>query len=138
VGSSYINVCSLISPSRFLSSLPRPVLAEAFYCIGIARRLSQQSEVNQERKIPYMEDKPTKDMSDIPASLRRPKKEPEKAIQVRIAFSQWRELTALAREYDQTVSAFIREAIEDWLRRARKARQLRDAEAESSSNYSPE
>ena len=62
------------------------------------------------------------EFDDVPASLRRPNKEPEKPIQVRIAISHWKELTALAREYDQTVSAFIREAIEDWLRRARKAR----------------
>jgi len=66
---------------------------------------------------------------DVPASLRRPKKEPEKAMQVRIAISQWKELTDLAREYDQTVAAFVREAIEDWLRRARKARNV-DTEGE--------
>lgn len=60
---------------------------------------------------------------DIPASLRRRKKEPQKAIQVRIALSQWEELTALGRDFDQDVSVFIREAIEDWLSRARKVRQ---------------
>jgi post-segregation antitoxin (ccd killing protein) len=59
---------------------------------------------------------------DIPASLRRRKKEPEKAMQVRIPISHWKELAALGRDYDQNVSTFIREAIEDWLRRARKAR----------------
>ncbi len=64
---------------------------------------------------------------EVPASLCRPKKEPEKAMQVRIAVSHWRELTALAREYDQTVSAFIREATEDWLRRARKVHQVDSA-----------
>ncbi|HWR13533.1 MAG TPA: hypothetical protein VN577_01800 [Terriglobales bacterium] len=74
---------------------------------------------------------------DIPASLRRPKKEPEKQMQVRIPISQWRELTALAHEYDQTVTAFIREAIEDWLRRARKARKVISSE-DSSTTYTPE
>jgi len=61
---------------------------------------------------------------DIPASLRRRTEEPQKAIQVRIALSQWEELTALGRDYDQNVSTFIREAIEDWLRRAREDRQI--------------
>lgn len=60
---------------------------------------------------------------DIPASLRRGKKEPSKMTQVRIPLSWWEELSALARDYDQDVSTFIREAIEDWLRRARKVRQ---------------
>jgi hypothetical protein len=60
---------------------------------------------------------------DVPASLRRRKKEPQKAVQVRIALSQWEELSAFARDYDQDVSTFIREAIEDWLRRARKVHQ---------------
>jgi hypothetical protein len=60
---------------------------------------------------------------DIPASLRRRKKEPQKALMVRIALSQWEELTAFGRDYDQDVSTFVREALEDWLRRARKARQ---------------
>jgi DNA phosphorothioation-dependent restriction protein DptG len=59
---------------------------------------------------------------DIPASLRRRKKEPQRMVQVRIPFSHFEELTDLAREYDQDVSTFVREAIEDWLRRARKAR----------------
>jgi hypothetical protein len=75
---------------------------------------------------------------DIPASLRRPKREPERAMQVRIAISQWKELRVLAREYDQTVSAFIREAIEDWLRRARKARKDSVPEGGASSSYTPE
>jgi len=60
---------------------------------------------------------------DIPASLRRRKKEPQKMIQVRIPLSQWEELATLARDYDQDVSTFLREALEDWLRRARKIRQ---------------
>ena len=68
--------------------------------------------------------------NDIPASLRRPKKEPEKAIQVRIAISHWKELTAFARDYDQDVSTFVREAIEDWLRRARKVRQTENIQRE--------
>lgn len=65
---------------------------------------------------------------DIPPSLRRRKKEPQKAIQVRIALSQWDELAAFAREYDQNFSVFVREAIEDWLRRARKARDAQNPE----------
>jgi hypothetical protein len=85
-----------------------------------------------------MDNEPTKDMSDIPASLRRQKKEPEKQMQVRIPISQWRELTALAHEYDQTITAFIREALDDWLRRARKARKILDQGSESSSTYTPE
>jgi hypothetical protein len=60
---------------------------------------------------------------DIPASLRRRKKEPQKMMQVRFPLSQWEELAALGREYNQDVSTFLREAIEDWLRRARKIRQ---------------
>jgi hypothetical protein len=63
------------------------------------------------------------DDEDIPASLRRPKKEPAKMIGLRIPLSCWEELSALAREYDQDVSTFIREAIDDWLRRARKVHQ---------------
>ena len=61
--------------------------------------------------------------NDIPASLRRRKKEPQKMVQLRIPLSQWEELNTLARDYEQDVSTFIREAIEDWLRRARKVRQ---------------
>jgi hypothetical protein len=63
------------------------------------------------------------DSDDIPASLRRTKKEPAKMVGFRIPLSWWEELSALAREYDQDVSTFIREAIEDWLRRARKVHQ---------------
>jgi hypothetical protein len=62
---------------------------------------------------------------DIPASLRRGKKEPKKELMVRIVLSQWEELTAFAHDYDQDVSTFVREAIEDWLRRARKVRQTK-------------
>jgi hypothetical protein len=60
---------------------------------------------------------------DIPASLRRAKKEPSKMVTLRIPLSQWEELSAFGRDYEQDVSTFIREAIEDWLRRARKVRQ---------------
>ena len=72
--------------------------------------------MNQESPEPIREE-------DIPASLRRPKKEPVRMISIRIPLSAWEELSSLAREYDQDVSTFIREAIEDWLRRARKVRQ---------------
>lgn len=61
--------------------------------------------------------------SDIPASLRRGKKEPSKMIGLRLPLSWWEELNALAKEFDQDVSTFLREATEDWLRRARKAHQ---------------
>ncbi len=60
---------------------------------------------------------------DIPASLRKPKKEPVTQIQVRIPLSWAEELRSLSREYDQDVTTFLREAIQDWLNRARKARQ---------------
>jgi len=60
---------------------------------------------------------------DIPASLRRPKKEPSKMVALRIPLSWWNELSDLAREYGQDVSTFLREATEDWLKRARKVRQ---------------
>jgi len=56
----------------------------------------------------------------IPASLRRGKKEPIKAVQIRMPHSWWEELRGLSQEFDQDVSVFLREAIEDWLRRARK------------------
>lgn len=61
--------------------------------------------------------------SDIPASLQRRKKEPLKQIHLQVPLSWSEELTALAQEYDQDVSVFLREAIEDWLKRARKVRQ---------------
>jgi hypothetical protein len=60
---------------------------------------------------------------DIPASLRRRKKEPSKMIGLRLPLSWWEELSALAQEFDQDVSTFLREATEDWLRRARKVHQ---------------
>ena len=59
----------------------------------------------------------------LPASLRRPKKEPFKMIQFRIPLSWWEELSRLSQEFDQDVSVFLREATEDWLRRARKVHQ---------------
>jgi hypothetical protein len=62
------------------------------------------------------------DLLGIPASLQRRTKEPVKMVQLRIPLSWWEELTSLAREYDQDVSTFLREAAEDWLRRARKVR----------------
>jgi hypothetical protein len=60
------------------------------------------------------------DLLGIPASLQRRNKEPTKSIQLRIPLSWSEELNALAREFDQNVSTFLREATEDWLRRARK------------------
>jgi len=60
------------------------------------------------------------DNENIPASLRRGKKEPFKEVQFRIPLSWWQELTSFAREFDQDVAVFLREATEDWLRRARK------------------
>jgi hypothetical protein len=49
-------------------------------------------------------------------------KEPTKPIQFKIPLSWWEELSDLGREFDQDVSTFLREATEDWLRRARKVR----------------
>ena len=45
--------------------------------------------------------------NNIPASLRRQKKEPQKMVQLRIPLSQWEELDALARDYEQDVSTFM-------------------------------
>jgi hypothetical protein len=70
-----------------------------------------------------MNNESSKDISEIPASLRRAKKEPTKMVALRIPLSWWEELSALAREFDQDVSTFLREATEDWLRRARKVHQ---------------
>jgi predicted DNA-binding protein len=72
-----------------------------------------------------MNQEPTEHFNDdeIPASLRRRKKEPSKMVGLRIPLSWWEELSALAREFDQDVSTFLREATEDWLRRARKVHQ---------------
>jgi len=72
--------------------------------------------MNEESKKPLSD-------SDIPASLRRGKKEPYKMVPLRIPLSWWEELRALSREFDQDVSTFLREATEDWLRRARKVHQ---------------
>lgn len=69
-----------------------------------------------------MNDGPFND-NDIPPSLRRGKKEPSKIIGLRLPISWWEELRAFAREFDQDVSTFLREATEDWLRRARKVHQ---------------
>lgn len=72
-----------------------------------------------------MNDEPsnTMNLDEVPASLRRARKEPTKMIQFRIPLSWWEELSALAREFEQDVSTFLREATEDWLRRARKVHQ---------------
>jgi hypothetical protein len=60
---------------------------------------------------------------DVPASLQRKSKEPKKQIQFNVPMSWWKELSDLSREFDQDVSIFLREATEDWLRKARKVRQ---------------
>lgn len=59
----------------------------------------------------------------MPASLQRRAKEPKKQIQFYVPLSWWEELSGLATEFDQDVSTFLREATDDWLQRARKARQ---------------
>lgn len=64
--------------------------------------------------------KRTADDRDVPVSLRRRATEPTKLVQFRIPLSWWEELSGLGREFDQGVSTFLREATEDWLRRARK------------------
>jgi len=66
--------------------------------------------------------KGTDDQSDVPASLQRQRKEPTKSIQLRLPVSTCEELSSLARDFDQNVSTFLREATEDWLRRARRVR----------------
>ena len=65
-----------------------------------------------------------RDVVEIPASL-RPKqlKEPAKLVHLRIPLSWWEELSGLAREFDQNVSTFLREATDDWLKRVRKVQQ---------------
>lgn len=68
---------------------------------------------------------------DIPASLRRRVKEPVKTVQLRIPLSWWEELSDLAREFDQDVSTFLREATEDWLQKARKVRRRHASSIES-------
>lgn len=69
------------------------------------------------------EHKPTDPHDDIPASLQRGNQEPYKAIHLRIPLSWWEELRSFSREFDRDMSVFLREAIEDWLRRARKVHQ---------------
>jgi len=59
----------------------------------------------------------------ISNSLQRRSKEPKKQIQFTIPMSWWEELVDLAREFDQDVAAFLREATQDWLQKARKVRQ---------------
>lgn len=71
-----------------------------------------------------MNNNPNEDPIDIPASMRRGKKEISKIIGLRIPLSWWYELSQLAKEYDQDVSTFIREAVGEWLQRARKVRQM--------------
>jgi hypothetical protein len=44
-------------------------------------------------------------------------------VQLRIPLSWWEELSGLAKEFDQDVTTFLREATDDWLQRARKVRQ---------------
>ena len=64
----------------------------------------------------------------IPASLQRRRKEPSKLVQLRIPLSWWDELTGLAREFDQDVSTFLREATEDWLQKARRVERQKAVE----------
>jgi hypothetical protein len=66
------------------------------------------------------------DVVDLPASLKRRVKEPTKLVQLRIPLSWWEELSGLAREFDQDVSTFLREATEDWLQKARKVQQQKN------------
>jgi hypothetical protein len=63
------------------------------------------------------------DALEVPASLQKKSKEPKKQIQFSIPQSWWEELTELGREFDQDVATFLREATEEWLRKARKVRQ---------------
>ena len=64
----------------------------------------------------------TPDEEGIPASLRRKAKEPMKTVHFSIPVAWWNQLSGLASEFDQNVSTFLREATEDWLRRATKVR----------------
>jgi|GEM_PF-1467402 len=63
------------------------------------------------------------DTFEVPASLKRKSKEPKKQIQFNVPLSWWEELTELSREFDQDVATFLREATEEWLRKARRVRQ---------------
>jgi hypothetical protein len=60
---------------------------------------------------------------EVPASLQKKSREPKKQIQFSVPLSWWEELTDLGREFDQDVATFLREATEEWLRKARKVRQ---------------
>ena len=60
---------------------------------------------------------------EIPASLQRKAKEPKAQLYFKVPASWAEELEDLAREFDQNVSTFLREATEDWLQKARKVRQ---------------
>ena len=66
----------------------------------------------------------------VPASLQRKSKEPKKQIQFNVPLSWWQELSDLSREFDQDVSIFLREATEDWLRKARKVRRQTGSQTE--------
>lgn len=68
------------------------------------------------------------DAAGTSASLQRRVKEPIKLYQLRIPLSWWEELSGLAKEFDQDVSIFLREATEDWLQKARKVQQRKDVE----------
>jgi hypothetical protein len=68
------------------------------------------------------------DTVGIPASLQRRVKEPAKLVQLRIPMSWWEELSGLAREFDQDVSTFLREATDEWLQRARRVQQRKKVE----------
>lgn len=70
------------------------------------------------------ENEGTTENLDIPASLQRKGKEVMKMITFRIPISWWEELVSFGREYEQDVTVFLREATEDWLRRARRVRQV--------------
>jgi hypothetical protein len=60
---------------------------------------------------------------EIPVSLQRRAKEPKTQLYFNVPVSWAEELEELAREFDQNVSTFLREATEDWLQKARKVRQ---------------
>lgn len=70
-------------------------------------------------QLPTWKGKECSNGGSVPASLQRRTKEPTKAVHFQIPLSWWQELYDLGREFDQDVSTFLREAIEDWLQRAR-------------------
>ena len=84
-------------------------------CWQLPTHHSERSKVDRELK-------ETAEDPDLPASLQRRDKEPSKQVQFRIPLSWWDELSALGREFDQDVSTFLREATEDWLKRARRVK----------------